>query len=106
MMRKQIFGVLFTLIFIGFSIWGSIFNVEQEKSDKNKNDAKGVISQCEINCTNLPIMLVQTNGAKINKESKVSVEISVIDQTNGNSITLNPNMKTDATIKYRVYNIR
>ncbi len=100
-MRKQIFGVLFTLIFIGFSIWGSIFNVEQEKSDKNKNDAKGVISQCEINCTNLPIMLVQTNGAKINKESKVSVEISVIDQTNGNSITLNPNMKTDATIKYR-----
>lgn len=101
-MLKRVLGLFLILIFIGVSLWGSIFlmNLDKKINNDNLNNGNTTI-QCESNCTNLPIMMIETNNEVIEKDMKVTIQVSIIDYQGNNSITLNPNLTTDATIKYR-----
>lgn len=101
-MLKRVLGLLLIIIFIGVSMWGSIFlaNIENKSNNGNPNNGN-LPNQCEDNCTNLPIMMIETNDEVIKKESKVTVQVSIIDYDAWNTTTIEPNLTTDATIKYR-----
>jgi spore coat protein H len=101
-MLKRVLGLILIIIFIGVSMWGSIFlaNIENKSNIGNPNNGN-LPNQCEDNCTNLPIMMIETNDEVIKKESKVTVQVSIIDYDAWNTTTMEPNLTTDATIKYR-----
>jgi spore coat protein H len=101
-MLKRVLGLLLILIFIGVSLWGSIFlaNIDNKTNNGNSNNGN-LPDQCESNCTNLPIMMIETNNEIIDKDTKVTIQVSIIDYEGLNSITMDPNLTTDATIKYR-----
>lgn len=101
-MLKRILGLLIIIIFIGVSLWGSTFLMKLDNEMNNGNLNNGnTTNRCETNCTNLPIMMIETKNEVIEKDKKVIIQVSVIDYEGSNSIALNPNLTTNATIKYR-----
>lgn len=101
-MLKRGLGLLLIIIFVGVSLWGSVFLMKQENKINNGNlNNDELTNQCKKNCTNLPIMMIETNNEIIEKDLKVTIQVSIIDYQGSNSITLDPNITTDATIKYR-----
>ena len=51
---------------------------------------------------NLPLILIDTNGSRIYKETTTWGEVSVVDQANGqNAPAAQPQLTTLATVKYR-----
>lgn len=93
---KKIIGLGLILIFLGSSWIGGFFVAEDHKTQPAQT-----VLPCDVNCTNLPIILIDTKGEVIKKDSKVNVEVKVIDNEDKNSIELTPDFISDATIKYR-----
>ena len=93
---KKIIGLGLILLFLGISWIGGFFVAEDHKTQPAQT-----VLPCDVNCTNLPIILIDTKGEVIKKDSKVNVEVKVIDNEDKNSIELTPDFISDATIKYR-----
>lgn len=93
---KKIIGLGLILLFLGSSWIGGFFVAKDHITQPSQT-----VLPCDDNCTNLPIIMIDTKGEIIQKDSKVNVEVKVIDNVNKNSIELTPNFISDATIKYR-----
>lgn len=93
---NKLIGLALILLFLGSSWIGEFFVVK-----KHNPQISQTVQKCDTNCTNLPIIMIDTQGEIIKKESKSNVKIKIIDNKDKNSIELTPVFSSDATINHR-----
>lgn len=100
-MANKVHGFLLVIVLLIISLYGSIFlmNLEDTNTDQTNGSKTPVV--CEVDCTHLPIMVIDTQGAIIQKETKVTVQITIFDNATGNSIEQKPQLISAATINHR-----